>query len=262
VNKGRVKADARLCEGDVVRVPPLRLSEDVPVRVGGALEERLRAAVLYEDDSLLVLDKPPGLAVHAGSGVKIGVIEALRALYPELPGLELAHRLDRETSGVLVLAKDRPTLLFLHELMRGDAANKRYVALVHGAFPSARASVDAPLEKNTLRGGERIVRVDEQGKPALTRFRVLERLRDATLIEATLVTGRTHQIRVHTAHVGHPIVGDDKYGDAELDRALGGAPRLCLHAARLDLPRPGQKTLRLEAPLPTDLEALIDRLRA
>ena len=264
VNKGRAKADSRVHTGDIVRIPPLRLSEEVPVRVGQSLESALVSAVLYEDEQLLVLNKPCGLAVHAGSGVKVGVIEALRALRPETKGLELAHRLDRETSGVLVLAKDRPTLMELHELLRGDGVKKTYQTLVQGNWPDKLSKVDAPLEKNSLRGGERLVEVRLDGKPSLTLFRVLKRFGEATLVEASPVTGRTHQIRVHAAHVGHPIAGDDKYGDAAFDRSLksSGLTRLFLHAARIEIPRVGKGLLKIEAPLPVELSRVVDALSA
>jgi 23S rRNA pseudouridine955/2504/2580 synthase len=263
VNKGRAKPDSRVHTGDVVRIPPLRLSEEVPVRVGGSLEETLVNAVRYEDQHLLVIDKPAGLAVHAGSGVKVGVIEALRALRPETPGLELAHRLDRETSGVLVLAKDRPTLMELHELFRGDSAKKSYLALVRGHWPDGLREVDAPLEKGTVRGGERIVEVRGDGKASRTLFKVKQALRGCTLVEASPITGRTHQIRVHAAYKNHPIAGDDKYGDVQFDRSLKehGLNRLFLHAARIELPRPGGK-LRVEAPLPAELAEVVRALQA
>jgi 23S rRNA pseudouridine955/2504/2580 synthase len=224
----------------------------------------------------------------------MGVIEALRVLYPEYPGLELAHRIDRETSGVLVLAKDRPTLLTLHGWFRDDAVHKTYIALVHGAFPDDLGEVDAPLEKNSLRSGERKASVREDGKPSITRFRVLSRLRNSTLIEARPLTGRTHQIRVHAAFAGYPLVGDSKYGAPERDRALKvllargerlGSVRLFLHAVRIQLPalstgkaaghgaaglrsRAGErasthsakKELRIEAPLPDDLTRLLSML--
>lgn len=266
VNKGRAKPETRVKQGDLVRIPPLRLSEEVPVRVGEGLEETLSGAVLHEDERLLVLNKPSGLAVHAGSGVRVGVIEALRALRPELAGLELAHRLDRETSGVLVLAKDRPTLMVLHELLRGDGVKKVYLALVRGRFPDGLREVDAPLEKNTLRGGERVVEVRGDGKPSRTLFKVVERFAEATLVEASPVTGRTHQIRVHATHTSHPIAGDDKYGDPAFDRGLkrAGLARLFLHAARIELPGLGErgKKLRVEAPLPEDLAGVLRGLRA
>jgi 23S rRNA pseudouridine955/2504/2580 synthase len=262
VNKGRAKPESRVHTGDVVRIPPLRLSEEVPVRVGESLEQALARAVLFEDDHMLILDKPAGLAVHAGSGVKVGVIEALRALRPEAAGLELAHRLDRETSGVLMLAKDRPTLMELHELLRGDGVKKTYLALVRGNWPDKLSQVSAPLEKNTLRGGERLVEVRDDGKDSLTLFRVRRRFAEATLVEASPVTGRTHQIRVHAAHADHPIAGDDKYGDPDFDRTLKpyGLSRLFLHAARIEVPRAGKKKLSVEAPLPGELARLVEAL--
>jgi 23S rRNA pseudouridine955/2504/2580 synthase len=265
VNKGRAKPETRLSEGDVVRIPPVRLGEQ-PARapVGDWLKELLTRAVLHEDRHLLVLDKPAGVAVHAGSGVNVGVIEGLRALRPDETGLELAHRLDRETSGVLVLAKDRPTLLQLHEALRGDGVHKSYLALVKGSWPERLREVSAPLAKNSLRGGERMVEVDDEGKEALTKFRVVERFAETTLVEAQPVTGRTHQIRVHAAHAGHVIAGDDKYGDAAFDKSLkasAGLSRLFLHAARIELPRSGQKPLEVEAPLPAELLKVLAALR-
>jgi 23S rRNA pseudouridine955/2504/2580 synthase len=263
VNKGRAKPETRLLEGDVVRIPPLRLSEEMPKRVGDALKSTLERAILYQDQDLLVLDKPSGLAVHAGSGVNVGVIEALRALYPDEKGLELAHRLDRETSGVLVLAKTRAALTTLHEFLRGDEVTKTYLALVKGRWPRGLREVNAPLEKNTLRGGERMVEVTGDGKHALTRFSVREQYDDATLVEALPVTGRTHQIRVHALHAGHPLAGDDKYGDAAFDQRMKeahGLNRLFLHAQRIEIPRRGKKALRVEAPLPSDLAKVIASL--
>jgi len=263
VNKGRAKPDMRIALGDVVRIPPLRLSEELPVRVGAGLESTLRQAVVHEDAHLLIIDKPAGIAVHAGTGVKVGMIEALRVMWPETPALELAHRLDRETSGLLVLAKDRPTLLELHELLRsddtrGERVKKSYLALVRGSFPDELREVAAPLEKNTLRGGERLVEVRGEGKPSRTLFRVVRRFAEATLVEASPITGRTHQIRVHAAYVGHPIAGDDKYGDAAFDRALRvhGLTRLFLHAARIELP--GRR--KFEAALPDELARVLEQL--
>jgi 23S rRNA pseudouridine955/2504/2580 synthase len=265
INKGRAKPDTRVQQGDVVRIPPLRLSEEVPVRVGDGLERTLLDAVLYEDARLLVLNKPAGLAVHAGSGVKVGVIEALRVLRPEATGLELAHRLDRETSGVLVLAKDRPTLAALHTLLRGDTVKKRYLALVRGRWPEGLREVTAPLEKNTVRGGERMVEVRGDGKPSRTLFRTVAQFAEASLVEASPVTGRTHQIRVHAAHVNHPLAGDGKYGDPAFDRAMKekGLGRLFLHAAQIALPELAAdgRTLRIEAPLPAELRAVVERLQ-
>jgi len=261
VNKGRAKPDTRLKLGDVVRIPPLRLAESVEVRVGDKLRTLLEEAVLYEDEQLLILNKPAGLAVHAGSGIQVGVIEALRELRPELPGLELAHRLDRETSGVLALAKTRPSLLALHAFFAGDDVHKRYLALVRGQVSPRLHEVDAPLEKNTLRGGERLVEVRGDGKPSLTRVKIRSRYAEATLVEAVPVTGRTHQIRVHLSHAGHPLAGDDKYGDPAFDRTLKpfGLTRLFLHAAELRLPA-GFARRVFEAKLPDELSAVLGKL--
>lgn len=264
VNKGRIKPEYKLQAGDLVRVPPLRLAErDEPVPLAQGLLERLEAAILHEDKALMVLNKPAGIAVHGGSGLTHGVIEALRQLRPEARDLELVHRLDRDTSGLLMIAKKRSMLRHLHEALRGDGVDKRYLALVCGSWPSARKQVSAPLQKNTLRSGERMVEVDEEGREALTLFRVLRRFGDfATLVEARPITGRTHQIRVHARHAGHPIAGDAKYGDEEFTReirALGGK-RLFLHAYSLTVPLPEGGELRLEAPVDEMWAQTLERL--
>jgi 23S rRNA pseudouridine955/2504/2580 synthase len=265
LNKGRVAASQRLQEGDVIRVPPVRVAErEIPPEPGTRVLERLEQAILYEDKRLLVLNKPSGIAVHGGSGVQYGVIEALRALRPEERQLELVHRLDRDTSGCLLIAKRRSVLRILHELLRGDGVEKRYLALVAGRWEQDRETVKAPLRKNTLRSGERVVRVDREGKPATTRFRVLERFADATLLEAQLLTGRTHQIRVHLAHLGTPVLGDEKYGDADANRRFRelGLRRLFLHAESLAIhwPEAGEGVQRFEAPLEPELQQLLERL--
>ncbi|WP_349573014.1 23S rRNA pseudouridine(955/2504/2580) synthase RluC [Azotobacter salinestris] len=264
VNKGRIKPEYKLQAGDLVRVPPLRLAErDEPVPLAQGLLERLEAAILHEDKALMVLNKPAGIAVHGGSGLSHGVIEALRQLRPEARDLELVHRLDRDTSGLLMIAKKRSMLRHLHEALRGDGVDKRYLALVCGSWPSARKQVSAPLQKNTLRSGERMVEVDEEGREALTLFRVLRRFGDfATLVEARPITGRTHQIRVHARHAGHPIAGDAKYGDEGFTReirALGGK-RLFLHAYSLAVPLPEGGELRLEAPVDEMWAQTLERL--
>lgn len=251
VNKGRIKPEYRLQADDVVRIPPLRLAEvNEPVPVATSLLERLEAAIVHEDKGLIVLNKPSGIAVHGGSGLSFGVIEALRQLRPEATELELVHRLDRDTSGLLMIAKRRSMLRHLHQALRTDGVDKRYLALVRGHWESGKKQVSAPLLKNTLRSGERMVEVNPEGKEALTLFRVLRRFGDfATLVEASPVTGRTHQIRVHARHAGHPIAGDAKYGDdafSQAIRALGGK-RLFLHAYALKVPLPEGKTLSLEA---------------
>ncbi len=264
VNKGRVKASHRLQAGDLVRIPPIRQSEPTaPGLAPEATRRRLLDAVLYEDDRLLVLDKPAGLAVHGGSGLSFGLIETLRQDRPDTP-LELVHRLDRDTSGCLILAKRRSTLRDLHAALRESAMDKRYLALLAGTLPEARMLVDAPLLKNTLKSGERMVRVDPvAGKPARTVFRRLRQFGDLTLVEARLLTGRTHQIRVHAAHLGAPVAGDDKYGNAEANRRLRdlGLKRLFLHAATLTFQADYMSApLRVEAPLPAALEAVLKAL--
>ena len=253
VNKGRVKPEYKLQAGDLVRVPPLRLAErDEPEPLAQGLLERLEAAIVYEDKALIVLNKPAGIAVHGGSGLSYGVIEALRQLRPDAKELELVHRLDRDTSGLLMIAKKRSMLRHLHQALRGDGVDKRYMALVRGRWETSKKQVNAPLLKNTLRSGERMVEVTEDGKEALTLFRVLRRFGDfATLVEARPVTGRTHQIRVHARHAGHSIAGDCKYGDEEFTREIRelGGKRLFLHAYALRVPLPDGGELALEAPV-------------
>jgi 23S rRNA pseudouridine955/2504/2580 synthase len=268
VNKGRVKADYRLQTGDLVRIPPLRLpAAREPGRVPDDRRVRVEAGVLYEDARLLVMNKPAGLAVHGGSGLSYGLIETLRQIRPG-GELELVHRLDRETSGCLLVAKRRSTLRELHEVIRAGAMEKRYLALLVGGLPRERVTVNAALAKNVLQGGERMVRVDDAGgKPARTIFRRLAQAsfdgQLLTLVEAELITGRTHQIRVHAAHLGTPLAGDAKYGDFDANRRLKsvGLGRLFLHAGLVVL-APGhlEQPLRVRAPLPEDLGAVLTRL--
>lgn len=264
VNKGRIKPEYKLQAGDVVRVPPLRLPErDEPAPLAIGLLERLEAAIVHEDKALIVMNKPAGIAVHGGSGLSFGVIEALRQLRPDAKELELVHRLDRDTSGLLMVAKKRSMLRHLHQALRGDGVDKRYMALVRGRWETSKKQVSAPLEKNTLRSGERMVEVSDQGKEALTLFRVLRRFGDfATLVEAKPVTGRTHQIRVHARHAGHSIAGDSKYGDEAFTqeiRELGGK-RLFLHAYALRVPLPDGDELELEAPVDEMWAQTLERL--
>ena len=256
VNSGRVAASHRLAAGDRIRVPPVRLAAR---EAGDAPAPALELPVLYEDDHLLAVDKPAGLAVHGGSGVSHGAIERLRAARPEARFLELVHRLDRETSGVLLLAKRRPALTALHEALRGRGMDKRYLVGVAGRVRDAKRLVKARLRKLPAGDGDRRVVVDaREGQEAETVFRRLARGESASLLEAELLTGRTHQIRVHLAHIGHPVLGDGKYGDFALNRALRpqGLRRMFLHAAQLSFDHPatgGRVTVR--SPLPADLEA-------
>lgn len=264
VNKGRIKPEYKLCEGDVVRIPPVRVAERPPAPgVSRSLGELLSASILFEDDRLLVVNKPSGLAVHGGSGINQGLIEALRVMRPEARFLELVHRLDRDTSGCIMIAKKRSMLRYLHEQLRNGTMDKHYMALVTGRWPNRRKAVSAPLLKNTLQSGERMVNVSPEGKKSLTEFTVLERYDLATLVQAKPITGRTHQIRVHALHVGHPILGDVKYGvdaDNKAFRELG-LKRLFLHAASLRVPMPdGEKSLEFSAPLDTDLTAVLATL--
>ncbi|MBW6392216.1 RluA family pseudouridine synthase [Billgrantia antri] len=265
VNKKRVKADYRLQVGDVVRIPPLKLAPREAVKqVSDGLRNLLAGSVLVEGPGWLVLNKPAGLPVHGGSGVKIGLIEALRQVREDLDFLELVHRLDRDTSGCLLLAKSRPALLALNESLKHHQMDKRYLALVAGRWPARREYVSARLDRYDAGNGERRVRVDAAGKVARTRFAVREALPKATLIDAEPVTGRTHQIRVHAAHAGYPLLGDDKYGSREgesLARHLG-LSRLFLHAESLTFPEPSSgRPVQIRAPLADELEAALRRAR-
>ncbi|CAM3988018.1 RluA family pseudouridine synthase [Bordetella bronchialis] len=257
VNKGRTAVDQRLATGDIVRVPPLRLPAPGAARPVPPAE----FPIVYEDEALLVVDKPAGIAVHGGSGVAFGVIERLRAARPQAPMLELAHRLDRETSGLLMVAKKRSALLSLHRMLREGQGSKRYYALVYGDWVNDRQHIKLPLTKWTTASGERRVRVDRDGQAAHTIVTLKHRYGKFSLVEAELRTGRTHQIRVHLASVGFPIVGDDKYGDdaIRLSFARKGFGRMFLHAHRLDMPHPlTGEPLSLEAPLP---QACLDILK-
>ena len=264
VNGGRIGPEHRLQAGDRVRLPPVDLPAPRPAVAAPDFRLRqLDAAILFENERLLVLDKPAGLACHGGSGVDFGVIEALRQLRPNQPFLELVHRLDRDTSGCLLIAKRRSALRALHEQLRGGAVGKRYTALLVGQLPGRRQRVDAALDRYE-RGGERLVRVSADGKPATTVFHVRERFPAATLVDVELLSGRTHQIRVHAQHLGHPVAGDPKYGDPDADAALRalGLKRLFLHAARLDIgPLDDDTPCHFEAPLPAALGAVLRRLR-
>lgn len=267
----RVRPEYKLLEGDVVRIPPVRLApppdagpEALTANPGSALLDR----VIYRDDALLVIDKPAGQAVHGGSGISLGVIEQLRlevAQTQPLRFLELAHRLDRETSGVLVLASKRAALVELHRMLRAGEVRKHYLALATGAWRDALRHVKLPLQRYLDAAGERRVAVDEAGQRAHTIFRLAARYPGFSLLQAELMTGRTHQIRVHLAALGHAIACDGKYGDAAQCRALRplGLRRMFLHAARLELKHPlTGAPLCIEAPLPADLAAVVQRLAA
>jgi 23S rRNA pseudouridine955/2504/2580 synthase len=254
VNSRRVDASDRVAAGDRIRVPPVRVAE----REESVPAPHFKLPILYEDDALIAIDKPSGLAVHGGSGVAHGVIESLRSMRPEAKFLELAHRLDRETSGVLLIAKKRVALTALHEMMRERDMDKRYFAGVAGRFRNELQRVKLSLAKRVNAEGEKRVSVSDAGQEAETVFRRVSRGEEYSLLEAELITGRTHQIRVHLAHLGHPVLGDDKYGNYESNKALRkqGLKRMFLHAASLELLHPvTREKLRLEAPLPAELEA-------
>jgi 23S rRNA pseudouridine955/2504/2580 synthase len=254
VNSGRVKPDYRLKIGDRVRVPPVRVAKPVSKGVVRPIEFPL----VFEDPSLLVIDKPSGVAVHGGSGVSLGVIESLRAARPEAKMLELAHRLDRDTSGLLVVAKKRSALVELHRMLRDGEVEKIYLAVVKGVPSKKQFDITEALHKYVNAKGERRVAVKEGGMSAVTRIKLLEKSKDFSLVELRLMTGRTHQIRVHLAHAGHPVLGDDKYGDFEFNRALArqGVKRLFLHARRIAFKHPVDgKPIDLASPLHKDMLA-------
>ncbi len=263
VNSRRIKPDYRVEAGDRLRLPPMRVA--APAAGKAAPSGKLKAAVLYEDDVLLVIDKPAGSAVHGGSGVSHGVIEQLRFERPESRYLELVHRLDRETSGVLMLAKRRSALTELHRQLREGKVLKLYSALVKGEWRDQKRSVKLPLYKYVLASGERRVSVNRDGIAAHTEFRLRGSWNGFSLVEAELKTGRTHQIRVHLAHLGYPVVGDDKYGDFPLNKELArrGLKRMFLHAFKAVIrhPRSGER-LELEAPLPADLKKFLATLES
>lgn len=263
VNKARSKPDYRVQQGDIVRMPPLTVSERPDVsRPSAAWQHRIRDSVMLDDDDLLVINKPTGLAVHGGSGVKQGLIESLRTLFPKQRYLELVHRLDRDTSGIVLIAKNARTLRELHEQLRTDRVDKVYWALVAGKWPAYQKSVSAPLAKRHTPSGERIVKVSADGKKAKTDFKVLERLPSASLLEVKPISGRTHQIRVHSQHVGHPILGDTKYQNDASEGITSslGLKRLFLHAKAIRF-RVAGRHYELECPLSTELEAVLEVLR-
>jgi len=256
VNSGRVRPEYRLQVGDRIRVPPIRIAPRP------ALARPSQFPIVFEDAALLVIDKPAGVAVHGGSGVSYGVIESLRAARPQAKVLELAHRLDRDTSGLLILAKKRSALVELHRLLREGEVKKVYVAVVKGVLDKTMLEIRAPLRKYVSAKGERRVSVGEGGREAVTRVKALKTGRDYSVLEVHLLTGRTHQIRVHLAHAGHPILGDDKYGDFSLNHALAkqGVRRLFLHARRLEFAHPiSGEHVELESKLPDDMRAFVEQ---
>jgi 23S rRNA pseudouridine955/2504/2580 synthase len=263
VNKGRIKPDYRLKSGDLLRIPPVRIAERTSTEPAAKVLQILNDAIIFEEPRFLVINKPSGMAVHGGSGLKYGVIEGLRALRPDAPYLELVHRLDRETSGCLIIAKKRSALRRFHEMLRENKMDKRYRALVKGEWFGKSRTVNAPLSKNEMRSGERIVTVNKAGKPSRSIIRPLSIGEQASLIEVKLETGRTHQARVHSASIGHPIAGDEKYGDKAFNKLMRshGLKRLFLHAVSLRFTlEPDEKPIEISAPLSDDLLQLLQVL--
>ncbi len=263
VNKKRVSANYRLAQNDNLRIPPVFLEVRSKPRIPYRVIERLETSVLYEDDTLLIINKPSGIPVHAGSGCEYGVIEAIRTMpkYTEI-SIELVHRLDRETSGCLILAKKPTILRYLNRLSRDNQIEKHYRTLVKGSWKGGPVMVDAPLLKNVLRGGERIVKVCEEGKDAYTQFTPVQQFSNSTLLDVDLYTGRTHQIRVHAAHLGQPIAGDSKYGASDFNKEMKnlGLSRLFLHASQVSFALTEKKYVHVEAPLPEELQRILDKL--
>ena len=262
VDKGRAKPERKLAAGEIIRIPPIgSLETPTKAEAPARWNQRIAQSLVYEDKGLIIINKPTGLAVHGGSGINFGLIETLRQQRLDQPYLELVHRLDRDTSGLVMIAKRASVLRELHDLLRNDGIDKRYLALVAGKWPSHLARVQAKLGKSALSSGERIVRVDASGKPSITDFRVVERLAGATLVEAKPITGRTHQIRVHAQHAGHPILGDVKYSDDDqLAVAKGaGLRRLFLHAYSLRFEL-GGKTIEVRTELDEELSGVCESL--
>ncbi|MGG5573422.1 23S rRNA pseudouridine(955/2504/2580) synthase RluC [Vibrio diazotrophicus] len=266
VNKKRVKAEYKLEAGDVVRVPPVTIEAKAEEATAPSTKlnkvAELEHCIIHEDDHVLILNKPSGTAVHGGSGLKFGAIEALRALRPQARFLELVHRIDRDTSGILLVAKKRSALRHLQAQFREKTVQKYYFALVMGEWESKWKVVNAPLLKNEVNS---IVRVNSNGKPSETRFKILEKFEQATLIQASPITGRTHQIRVHTQYMGHPIAWDDRYGDRRFDAytAQFGIDRLFLHAANIRFVHPAtEEQMEINAPLDSKLEYALAQMRS
>ncbi|APG06561.1 23S rRNA pseudouridine(955/2504/2580) synthase [Luteibacter rhizovicinus DSM 16549] len=260
INGKRAKPETRLALGDMLRIPPVRVAEREEGVAPSGMVKSVADAVIFEDKHFLVIDKPVGIAAHGGSGVSHGAIELLRAARPN-EHLELVHRLDRDTSGVLVLAKSRSGLTGLQALIRENTVTKQYLCLMTGTPRKAKFDVNAPLLKSVMHGGERLVRVDDAGKPSLTYFKELEQYPNARLMQATLGTGRTHQIRVHAQYAGHPLAGDPKYGDEAANKRFRamGLKRMFLHAARMSFDLDG-RNYDFSSPLPDELKAFLDKL--
>jgi len=263
-NKKRIKPEYRLVLGDELRIPPFVITELAPEKViPSRLEPLFQAMCLYEDDDLLIINKPAKFAVHSGSGVEYGIIDIAKAFHPQGEALQLVHRLDRDTSGCLILSKNRPTLVGLQAQLNEHKITKTYLALTKGHWPKKEVTIEVSLRKNSEQSGERMVKVDEEGKSAKTVFRVIKTFAKASLVEVDLHSGRTHQIRVHAQHAGHPLAGDDKYGDDYFTREMKeyGLKRLFLHAKSLQFISPvSHKKIQVTAPLPEELELVLTQI--
>ena len=261
VNKGRIKQTYKLQSGDTVRIPPVKLAEKKPLPAPGrSLLSLIEQSIIFEDASLLAINKPSGVAVHGGSGVSYGIIEAIRALKPQEKFLELIHRLDKDTSGCLLIAKKRSALLGVQDLLRKRQTDKRYLALLCGQPTFRQEKVTAPLLREQQKSGERFVRVDPQGKESTSFFTLLESFADTALVEVKIITGRTHQIRVHAKYLGHNVAGDSKYGNYACNQRLKdrGLKRLFLHSAQISFKHPGSgEELTIKAPLSDDLQQFL-----
>ncbi len=262
VNKGRIKVHYKIQAGDEIRIPPVRVAQRNTITTSKYITDLLEAAVIYEDDDFLALNKPTGFAVHGGSGVKAGIIELLRLARPDARFLELVHRLDKDTSGCLLIAKKRSALRYLQDLFRQHKMQKKYLALVKGNVKNKSYHMELALQKSTLPSGERIVRVNPNGKQAISDFNVLASRKMASLYEVVIKTGRTHQIRVHAQSLGHPVAGDEKYGDDEFNRQMKshGLKRMFLHAEKLSMKTIDGKKLQLISPLDNELQAVLTNL--
>jgi len=266
VNKGRVKADYKLKHNDSLRIPPIRVAEKAPQKDISQFSQvkQIEDSILFESNQFMVINKPSGIAVHGGSGISFGVIEAVRALRPKEKFLELVHRIDKDTSGCLLIAKRRTYLIHFQNQLRHRKMNKQYVALVNGNWPKAVSRVDQPLKKIERASGERVVQVDHQGKASITNFEIVQDFTHHTLVTAKPVTGRTHQIRVHAKYVGYPLLGDEKYSDTQQDQKLLSKLKLksfLLHAKKLKFTLPeDDQIMQIEAPLPAQFRNVIERL--
>lgn len=263
VNKKRVKPEYRLEPGDEVRLPPVDIPEHREVRPSKSFMELMEQNILLDDDKMIIINKPSGIAVHGGSGITCGVIEAFKYMFPQFPALELAHRIDRDTSGCLVMAKKRSVLKQLHEAFREEKIKKMYLALTEGQWSKRDYMIDAPLKRFQLKSGERMVSVDQrEGKASRTQFTTRERFTNAELVEARPKTGRTHQIRVHCQYAKHPIAGDAKYGNKVFDSQMrdAGLKRMFLHAAKIELNTP-ELSFKVQAPLSQELEQVLEKLK-